>query len=388
METNNEQKRRDNLFISKLNEKDVNHFTSDIGLFLRRKCDVPYKLVAHEICGVHVLKPEADITLSDEEYFNNLSGEKISLSSYDLKKEKHNIIVERYPKLNQNEPYIFVCNHTCPEDIETVLNVLDRNAYLVLGSVKTLREESDGYLVWINGTIPFDISNEKEKRTVIPKAERVLKTNSILIFPEASHNLHPNKIVNNFYDGPVNMALNSGRKIVIVSLIRDSENNVSYVDLSNPVDIRALNEEMNERFFYNAENLSQYEYKKKKIKAMTAVLRDKMATSIMYILLRHEEPLIRKDYRNIEAYLRTMKVYDSTKKLHWNENDDFEGEFKTKQTPEEQTHQEIIHNLANLATTKDIGFDQSSWITLAEDLENKDAPKMMKKYVKQLTKLN
>ena len=52
------------------------------------------------------------------------------------------------------------------------------------------------------------------------------------------------------------------------------------------------------------------------------------------------------------------------------------------------SYQEIIHNLANLATTKDIGFDQSSWITLAEDLENKDAPKMMKKYVKQLTKLN
>ena len=36
--------------------------------------------------------------------------------------------VERYPKLNKDEPYIFVCNHTCPEDIETILNVLDRNA--------------------------------------------------------------------------------------------------------------------------------------------------------------------------------------------------------------------------------------------------------------------
>ena len=388
MDTNNEKKRRNNLFISKLNEKDVNHFTSDIGLFLRRKCDVPYKLVAHKICNVHILKLQADSTLSDEEYFNNLSEEKISLSSYDLKKEKHNIIVERYPKLNQNEPYIFVCNHTCPEDIETVLNVLDRNAYLVLGSVKTLREEPDGYLVWLNGTIPFDISNEKEKRTVISKAERVLKTNSILIFPEASHNLHPSKIVNNLYDGPVNMALNSGRKIVIVSLIRDSENNVSYVDLSNPVDIMRINEELDEQFSYNEEKLPVKEYNKKKIKRMTAILRDKMATSIMHILLRHEEPLIRKDYRNVEAYLRTMKVYDSTKKLHWNENDDFEGEFKTKQTPEEQTHQEIIHDLANLATTKDIGFDQSSWTTLAEDLENKNAPKMMKKYVKQLTKLN
>ena len=71
METNNEQKKRDNLFISKLNEKDVNHFTSDIGLFLRRKCDVPYKLVAHKICNVHILKLQADSTLSDEEYFNN-----------------------------------------------------------------------------------------------------------------------------------------------------------------------------------------------------------------------------------------------------------------------------------------------------------------------------
>ena len=31
------EKKRNNLFISNLNEKDVNHFTSDIGLFLRRK---------------------------------------------------------------------------------------------------------------------------------------------------------------------------------------------------------------------------------------------------------------------------------------------------------------------------------------------------------------
>ena len=387
MDTNNEKKRRNNLFISKLNEKDVNHFTSDIGLFLRRKCDVPYKLVAHKICNVHILKSQADSTLSDEEYFNSLSEEKISLSSYDLKKGKHNIIVERYPKLNKKEPYIFVCNHVCPEDIETVLNVLDRNAYLVLGSVKTLREESDGYLVWLNGTIPFDISNEKEKRTVIPKAERVLKTNSILIFPEASHNLHPNKIVNNLYDGPVNMALNSGRKIVIVSLIRDSENNVSYVDLSNPLDITRLNEELEEQFSYNDENLPEKEYNKKKIKRMTSILRDKMATSIMHILLRHEEPLIRKDYRNIEAYLRTMKIYDSFKKLHWNEFDDFEGEFKTKQIPAEQNYQEMVNTLANLASKKGICFDQSNWFALKEDLKNKDIPQVMKEHAKQLTKV-
>ena len=92
--------KRNNLFISGLNEKDVDHFTSDIGLFLRRKCDTPYKLIAHEVCGVHVLKPSTTAELSDEEYFDSLSTDKIPLSSYGLKAEKHNIIIERYPKLN------------------------------------------------------------------------------------------------------------------------------------------------------------------------------------------------------------------------------------------------------------------------------------------------
>ena len=69
---------------------------------------------------------------------------------------------------------------------------------------------------------------------------------------------------------------------------------------------------------------------RKKIKTMTGTLRDKMATSIMHILLRHDEGLERKRYNNIESYLRTIKIYDSIEKLHWNEYDDFKGEFKTK----------------------------------------------------------
>ena len=136
----------------------------------------------------------------------------------------------------------------------------------MLGSVKTLREESYGYLVWLNGTIPFNISKKEKKKTVIPKSLRVLKTNSILIFPEASHNLHPNKLVNNFYDGVVNMGLNSDRKVVLISLIRDSENNVSYVDVSNPIDMHKLNNQVDKKIKYNIENLPQYDYNKKKNK--------------------------------------------------------------------------------------------------------------------------
>ena len=377
-----------NLFISNLNEKDVDHFTTNTGLYLRKKLDTPYKRIAHKVTGVNIINQASDTNQTDEEYFTNLDIDKIPLSTYNLDNKKHNIIVERYPKLEPGEPYIFICNHTCPEDIETVLNILDRNAYLVLGSVKTLREELDGYLVWLNGTIPFDISNPKEKKTVIPKASRVLKTNSILIFPEASHNLHPNKLVNNFYDGAVNIALNTNRKIVPVSLIRDSKNNVSYVDVSNPIDINKLNNDLDEKFSYNKENLPQYDYNKKKIKTMTGTLRDKMATSIMHILLRHDEGLERKKYNNIESYLRTIKIYDSIEKLHWNEYDDFKGEFKTKKTKEEQAQETIIRDMARLASTgKNIGFNQSNWINLASDQENKNIPRVVKEYTKEYKKI-
>ena len=127
---------------------------------------------------------------------------------------------------------------------------------------------------------------------------------------------------------------------------------------------------------------------KKKIKTMTGTLRDKMATSIMHILLRHDEGLERKRYNNIESYLRTTKIYDSIEKLHWNEYDDFKGEFKTKKTKEEQDQETIIRDMARLASTgKNIGFNQSNWINLASDQENKNIPRVVKEYTKEYKKI-
>lgn len=85
-------------FISKLNEKDIDHFTSDIGLYLRRKLDKPYKLIAHKVTGVNIINKVTDTNQTDEDYFANLDINKIPLSSYNLDAKKHNIIVERYSK--------------------------------------------------------------------------------------------------------------------------------------------------------------------------------------------------------------------------------------------------------------------------------------------------
>ena len=93
-----------------------------------------------------------------------------------------------------------------------MLNVIDRNAYLILGSVETLRYNPEAYLSWLNGMIVFDILNPEERSALPAKMERVLQKQSILIFPEGSHNYDLNRLIKPLYDGPVNLALKNGKK--------------------------------------------------------------------------------------------------------------------------------------------------------------------------------
>ena len=112
-----------NLFISNLHLKDVDHFTTNTGLKLRRTIDVPFKKICNIFTNANIIRKNID------------SDSYIDIDNYDIKPNKNNIILEKYPKLDKDEPYIFVCNHTCPEDIETVLNIIDRNTFLILGSI-------------------------------------------------------------------------------------------------------------------------------------------------------------------------------------------------------------------------------------------------------------
>lgn len=91
-------------------------------------------------------------------------------------------------------------NHTCLENIETLLCVLDRNAYVILGSVEYLKYDPEMYLLWLNGMIAFDIMDARERRKLLPKIERMLDTNNILIIPEGSHNYHPGNLINPLFN--------------------------------------------------------------------------------------------------------------------------------------------------------------------------------------------
>lgn len=365
-----------NILISNLDKKDINHFTSNIGLKLRRDLDKPFKKLCNAFTKANIIKIDTPDNISDDEYFTNLNLSKIPLSNYDTVEGKNNIIVERYPKLVKNEPYIFVCNHTCPEDIETVLNILDRNAYLILGSTESLKYNPEMYLSWLNGMIPFDILNNEQRKQLIPKMERVLKTNSILIFPEGSHNYSPNKLINKLFDGPVNLSLNTGKRIVIVTLIKDQKNNVSYIDVSNPVDLNSFEINIDEE-------CNQNEREKRYVNELSSCIRDKMATAVYHIITRHFDSIKRLKTEDIEEQIRQEKIVDAFQKLKW-KHDVFDAEYLVKKTKDDREYEDVIKTIRNLRFSPQVlrktPLGNREAVLLQLDLERKNVSEAMRKY--------
>jgi hypothetical protein len=362
-----------NLFISNLDKKDVNHFTSDFGLKIRKDTDKPFKKICNKVTNVNIIRINNDKTISDEKYFETLSPERIPLSNYSLAKGKENIVLERYPELKKNEPYIFVCNHSCPEDIETVLNILDRNTYLVLGSIDSLKHNPEMYLSWLNGMIPFDILDKQERQDLIPKMARVLKSNSILIFPEGSHNYSPNKIINKLFDGPVNLSLKTNRKIVIVTLIRDNQNKVSYIDVSNPVDFAS----------FNIKKPIASEDEKNYVNSITNCIRNKMATAEYNLMLRHFDQVKRYPNDNYEEIVREEKVNDAFTKLKWNA-DVFDAEYLIKKDDADRQYEEVLKTMSNLKLNSEAltetNINTRNFVQLEHDLNNKDVAQAMRRH--------
>ena len=368
-----------NIFINQLNIKDVDHFTTDTGLFLRRKTNGAFRKLCNIFTNATIIRADTPDYASDEEYYRNLKPDRIPLSKYPLstKKNANNIVVERYPKLDKEESYIFVGSHVCPEDIETMLNIIDRNAYLILGSVENLNYNPEVYLSWLNGMIVFNVLDQNERSTLPAKMERVLQTQSILIFPEGSHNYDLNKLIKPLYDGPVNLALKTGKKIVPVVLVKDYENNMAYLDVGNPIDVRNLDLNMQDYYPGKEEN------EKYRIKSMSSYVRDQMATAVWHMMERHLEPIRRNDYVDLGQHFADFYVTDTFQKINW-KHDVFDAEYLTKKTKEEQEYEAVVRTLSGLHLKKnallETGLNRREYIQKEMDLDRKNVVENLRRF--------
>lgn len=367
-----------NLFIVNLHKKDVNHFTTNLGLCLRRKLDKPFKKLCNLFTNANIIRVNGADGMIDEAYYSGLSVERVLRENYSLstKKNANNIVLERYPQLEKDESYIFVGNHTCPEDIEIMLNIIDRNAYLILGSVEVLKYDPEMYLSWLNGMIVFNTLDAQMRKDLMPKMERVLQTNSILIFPEGSHNYHASNLINPLFDGPINLAMKTGKKIVPVCLVRDETHKVSYIDVGNPIDVKKVQVKVQDYFPREAES------EKYRIKALSSYLRDKMATSVYHLVSRHIDPLRRTEWGDMEQAFIEEYVSDAFRKLKWR-HDVFDTEYLVKKTQADREQEETIKVLGELRMGQKVltetGLDSRYWFRKKEYLEKENVSGNMRK---------
>jgi hypothetical protein len=222
-------------------DADVNNFTTDSGMAVRRVIAKPLKKVLNIA------------TVED-------------------------IIIDRYPHLNSKESYIFASTHGFSDDIISCLATIDRSAYLLLGSTDQIEHNKLMYAAWLNGFIYVDRTDEKSRKDAIPKMERVLNNgSSVLIFPEGGFNNTENSLCNKLFAGPYILAKETGCKVVPIAPFYEYGSSKIYMQFGDPID------------------LAKYDDKKEAL----IYLRDVFATMVYNNIELHATPFERLDNRDI-----------------------------------------------------------------------------------------
>lgn len=240
---------------------------------------------------------------------------------------KYNVNLEYYPKLPKNENYIFVFNHGFYDDVELAMSCLDRNAYLLVGSLDQPAYNPDFYGVFINGMIVMDILDNKknkindeldDRELAYRKMKETLKYNSVILAPEGSWNTSYNKIVNPLYYGPYKLSKETGCKVIACSVHKSADEKDAYVRYSDPIDFGSMSKEDG-----------------------TNYLRDVMATMKYEQMLKYDKPVKRSELSlNAKA-----EFYDSFKneliKGKWGIGN-WEAEFLKLKTDKEKFEEDYI----------------------------------------------
>lgn len=272
------------------------------------------------------------------------------------KSTKCKIVLESYPKLEDNESYIFASTHYHCEDIISNLAVLDRNAYALMGTTDQIEHNPLMYGAWLNGFIYVDRWNNESRSSAVPKMERVLNAgNSILIWPEGALNNTENLLIQKLFGGPYYLAEKTGKKVVPISNYLQPETNTIYIRVGTPLD------------------LSKYT----KEEALD-ILRDTMATMMFEQIKEHSVPIERSKLSGDHhmSHLETRR--QEYLKNKWTSIDKLIDELVVYKDKNITTYEEILRSLEGVELTKE---NASVIAPLIENIKNIDKYNF-KKYVK------
>lgn len=187
---------------------------------------------------------------------------------------KGELIVDNYPKLEEDVPYIFVSTHNFVEDTIANLSTIDRNAYLLFGTTDQLEVNPEMYAAWLNGFIYVDRENPKNRKDALLKMQRVLENgNSVLIFAEGGFNNTENLLCQKLFASPYILSKITGAKVVPIAPFNEFGSDKIYMNVGEPID------------------LSKYDNQKEAL----FDLRDSLATLLYESIEKHSTPIVRSE---------------------------------------------------------------------------------------------
>ncbi len=186
---------------------------------------------------------------------------------------KRTVFLESYPKLNPNEPYIFASTHSFDEDIIAALSIIDRNAYVLIGTTDQIDYNPQMYAAWLNGMIYVDRLDSESRKESVKKMERILNSGtSVLLFPEGGWNNTENLLIQPLFAGPYILAQKSKAKVVPIASFNEPGSNDIFIKVGEPMDIGL-----------------------KEKKEALSELRDALATMMFEHIENHSTPIVRSE---------------------------------------------------------------------------------------------
>lgn len=157
--------------------------------------------------------------------------------------------IVQYPKLEKGTPYLFCAGHSFPGEIASNLSVIDRNAWVLMGTTDQVDHNPQMLAGWANGLIYVDKLNPESRKESMKKMKRILRAgSSVLMFPEGVLNNSENLLCMPVYPGFYHIAQETGVKVVpIVSHAEHGAKKI-LVAAGEPMDIcgKEKNEAMDE----------------------------------------------------------------------------------------------------------------------------------------------
>lgn len=255
--------------LGKLVYKDQNEFTSYLGLKVRRKTNV---FILNQL-------------------------EKLI---------EGNLIKHGYPKLKEDEPYIFISTHSFNQDIISALSIIDRPVFTLIGTLDQINHNPKMYLVWLLGLVGLDRNNKENRNMAYEKMKKLLTEKfSVLLFPEGGFNNSENALVQSFFPGFLRLSIETGAKIVPITSFNVHNNPDIHIEALEPIGVDEIytTEELNfyKEYLHNAKSgklniTDELNYKVKEIEDKgIQVFRSLMGLKVYEFITNYSSSISRKD---------------------------------------------------------------------------------------------